>query len=78
MTETGLTKDRLHLTTHAMRQLLLIGALSASGLVGGCVNVSAPDKPIEINLNINVTQQVVVKLDASAKQLIDQNPGGVF
>jgi len=74
MTETGLTKDRLRLTSHGMRLLLLIGALGASG----CVNVSAPDKPIEINLNINVTQQVVVKLDASAKQLIDQNPGGVF
>ncbi|MDB5679948.1 YnbE family lipoprotein [Sphingomonas bacterium] len=75
MTETGLTKDRLGLTNHAMRLLLLIGALSATCLAGGCVNVSAPDKPIEINLNINVTQQVVVKLDASAKQLIDQNPG---
>ena len=43
--------------------------------LGGCVNVSAPDKPIEINLNINVTQQVVYRLDGAAKALIQQNPG---
>ena len=71
MTETGLTRGDLRLTNHAMRGLILIMALGA----GGCVNVTAPDKPIEINLNIKVEQQVVVKLDASAKQLIDQNPG---
>ncbi|MET4895631.1 YnbE family lipoprotein [Sphingomonadaceae bacterium jetA1] len=42
---------------------------------GGCVNISAPDKPIEINLNINVTQEVVYRLDGDAKSLIQQNPG---
>jgi len=42
---------------------------------GGCVNVTAPNKPIEINLNINVTQQVVYRLDNQAKSLIQQNPG---
>ena len=43
--------------------------------MGGCVNVTAPDKPIVINLNINVTQQVVYRLDNQAKSLIQQNPG---
>ncbi|MFV0624989.1 YnbE family lipoprotein [Sphingomonas sp. ac-8] len=42
---------------------------------GGCVNVTAPDKPIEINLNINITQEVVYRLDGEAKSLIQQNPG---
>ena len=42
---------------------------------GACVNVTAPDKPIEINLNINVTQEVVYRLDSEAKSLIQQNPG---
>ncbi|MDY0958224.1 MULTISPECIES: YnbE family lipoprotein [unclassified Sphingomonas] len=42
---------------------------------GGCVNISAPEKPIEINLNINVTQEVVYRLDGEAKSLIQQNPG---
>ncbi|MEJ8631514.1 YnbE family lipoprotein [Sphingomonas sp. I4] len=41
----------------------------------GCVNISAPEKPIEINLNINVTQEVVYRLDGEAKSLIQQNPG---
>ncbi|MBW6523067.1 YnbE family lipoprotein [Sphingomonas sp. RHCKR47] len=40
-----------------------------------CVNISAPTKPIEINLNINVTQEVVYRLDNDAKSLIKQNPG---
>ena len=47
----------------------------AGGIVGGCVNVSAPDKPIEINLNINVKQEVVYRLDGEAKATIKENPG---
>jgi hypothetical protein len=50
----------------------LIGMMLATS---GCVNVTAPNKPIEINLNINVTQQVVYRLDNQAKSLIQQNPG---
>lgn len=53
---------------------LIIGG-PAVVILGGCVNVSAPDKPIVINLNINVTAQVVLKLDAEAKKVIDQNSG---
>jgi hypothetical protein len=37
--------------------------------------VSAPDKPIEINLNINIRQEVVVSLRDDARQLIESNPG---
>jgi hypothetical protein len=72
---TGLTTEPLSLTTKSMRRLFLLGATGAIGLLGGCVNVTAPDKPIEINLNINITQQVVYKLDGQAKALIDENPG---
>lgn len=43
--------------------------------MSGCVNVSAPDKPIEINLNINVKQEVVYRLDGEAKSTIKANPG---
>ncbi len=42
---------------------------------GGCVSITAPDKPIVIELNINVTQEVVYRLDNEAKSLIKQNPG---
>lgn len=75
MTMPGLTSSGFDLINHTMRRLFLIGAVSATGLTGGCVSVSAPDKPIEINLNINVTQQVVYRLDGQAKALIDENPG---
>jgi hypothetical protein len=49
--------------------------LSAGGmLLAGCVSVKAPDKPIEINLNINVKQEVVVSLKQDAQDLITNNP----
>lgn len=55
-----------------MRTVLpvLLGAV----MLGGCVSVKAPDKPIEINLNINVKQEVVVSLKQDAQDLITNNP----
>lgn len=50
---------------------ILTGALALGGL-GGCVTLEAPDKPIEINLNINIKQEVVYRLDGEAKNLIKQ------
>jgi len=38
------------------------------------VKVQAPDKPIEINLNVKVQQEVVVKLQRDAQDLIQNNP----
>lgn len=50
---------------------------AVSGLVAttlcGCVQIETPDKPIEINLNINIRQEIVYRLDGDAKQLIEQN-----
>jgi len=40
----------------------------------GCISVSPPDKPIEINLNVDIRQEVLVKLQQDAQQLIQQNP----
>jgi hypothetical protein len=45
----------------------------ATALLGGCVTVTAPDKPIVINLNINIKQEVVYRLDGKAKEVIDEN-----
>jgi hypothetical protein len=44
-------------------------------VLGGCVQVAAPDKPIEINLNINIRQEVVVRLQEDVRDLIKKNPG---
>jgi hypothetical protein len=43
-------------------------------LVGGCVTLKTPDKPIEINLNITVKQEVVVSLKKDAEDFITNNP----
>jgi len=69
---TGLRPDA---TQDAMRWVKLLLAASLLLPAGGCVQVSAPDKPIEINLNINIRQEVVVRLQQDVKQLIDKNPG---
>jgi len=58
-----------------LRMMVMSTILGAGLATGGCVNISAPDKPIVINLNISVTQEVVYRLDGEAKALIQQNPG---
>ena len=73
MNETGLKMSERITIWGGARGMAAIG-LAASAL-SGCINVSAPDKPIEINLNISVSQEVVYRLDGEAKSLIQQNPG---
>ena len=51
-----------------------LGAAAIAALPG-CVQVAAPDKPIEINLNINIRQEVVVRLQEDVRDLIKNNPG---
>lgn len=56
-----------------MRSLTTTGLiLGASIGLSACVQVSAPDKPIVINLNINIKQEVVYRLDGDAKDLINE------
>lgn len=40
----------------------------------GCIQVKAPDRPIEINLNVKVQQEVIVRLQKDAEELIQNNP----
>lgn len=39
------------------------------------VKVEAPDKPIEINLNIHIQQEVRVKVERDVENTFDKNPG---
>jgi hypothetical protein len=76
MSETELTQAKDRPSNSAMKQAVTIAALMASAAAtGGCVTVNAPDKPIVINLNISVTQEVVYRLDNQAKSLIQSQPG---
>ncbi|MET0361171.1 MAG: YnbE family lipoprotein [Sphingobium sp.] len=52
---------------------IMMAGLAASAL-GGCIQVRAPEKPIEINLNVKVQQEVVVRLQRDAQDLIQNNP----
>jgi hypothetical protein len=45
-----------------------------SALASGCISVNAPDKPIVIELNINITQEVIYRLAEDVRQNIDENP----
>ncbi|MFA6123391.1 MAG: YnbE family lipoprotein [Sphingomonas sp.] len=75
MTETALTKRKDRPTNGMMKILTIIGLFAACLAQTACVNVTAPDKPIVINLNISVTQEVVYRLDGQAKSLIQSQPG---
>jgi hypothetical protein len=58
------------LTRAAIR---IAGAACALPLAS-CVTVKAPDKPIEINLNVAIKQEVVVRLQQDVQRMIEQNP----
>ena len=73
MTPTNLTNEGRDASRYANGTDLDCWLLAA-GLCG-CVNVAAPDRPIEINLNITIRQEVVVRLQRDAQELIQNNPG---
>ena len=58
----------------AMKQLVILLGAASIAVCGGCVQVQAPDKPIEINLNVNIRQEVVYSLKQDANDLIKDNP----
>ncbi len=51
------------------------GAMLAMGAMalGGCITVNAPSEPIVIELNINITQEVIYRLAEDAGQAIEAN-----
>ncbi len=57
-------KDRSNLCALAMMIVLVS--------LAGCIQVAAPDKPIVINLNINIKQEVVYRLNDDAQKLIEE------
>lgn len=55
--------------------LCMAGTISLT--LGACapkVQIVAPDKPIEINLNVKIDQEVRIRLDKEVEDLITQNP----
>ncbi|HMO76324.1 MAG TPA: YnbE family lipoprotein [Sphingopyxis sp.] len=69
----------MKISTKAARRRAIGGrclaAMTGAAALAGCVQIETPDKPIEINLNINIRQEIVYRLDGDAKKLIEENSG---
>ena len=56
---------------------LALAAVPALAMTAACtptVQVAAPDRPIEINLNVRIDQEIRVRLDREVEDLIANNP----
>ena len=56
-----------------IRKAGTVTAMAGSILLGGCINLEAPDEPIVIELNINVTQEVIYRLADDVRENIEEN-----
>lgn len=57
-----------------VKQLAPILALAIFAACTPTVQVQAPDKPIEINLNVNIEHHIKVEMEQNIKQSISKNP----
>lgn len=64
-------ETRLRGFAGAIRMLVAVPALALSG----CITVNAPDKPIVIELNINIKQEVLYKIQQDVENTIQENSG---
>lgn len=62
---------RVIMTMSLARQAKLMVTAGALG-VSGCISLETPDKPIVIELNINVTQEVLYRLADDASATIEE------
>ena len=57
------------------KTIIPAAAIALSTLpLASCISVKTPEKPIEVNLNVTIKQEVVVRLQRDVEQLINQNP----
>ena len=55
-------------------KLLILGTLSCL-LLAACtptVKVEAPDKPIEINMNINIKHEILIKVEKEVAEMFEE------
>lgn len=66
---------RAHKTPMRGWRKLLAGMMVTVGTIplAGCITLQAPQKPIVIQLDINITQQVVYRLAKDAGKTIQDN-----
>jgi len=63
--------------THDRRRIVAsVSGLMAAVVIVGCsptVRVEAPDEPIEINLNVRITQEVRIRVDRELEEVFSEN-----
>lgn len=69
-----LTKSRNGAIQGKMKKGAIFLLPLAGLMLPGCVQVTAPDKPIVINLNIAIRSEVLLRLDEASKKVTDENP----
>jgi hypothetical protein len=57
-----------------LKIIRIAGTALAAMPLASCISVKTPEKPIEINLNVTIRQEVIVRLQKDVDQLINQNP----
>jgi hypothetical protein len=60
--------------SNQIRKPALLAAAVLAFPLSSCITVEPPDKPIEINLNVDIRQEVLVRLQQDVQQLIRENP----
>jgi hypothetical protein len=61
-------------TKSLIKAARLAAMMSAAAPLTGCITVKPPDKPIEVNLNVDIKQEVLVRLQQDVQQMIQKNP----
>ncbi len=62
------------MTRRSLGAALPLVALFFAGACSPTVKVEAPDKPIVINLNVKIEQEVRIKIEQQAQEDITKNP----
>ena len=62
----------MKINVHAIARVASAAAFAMP--LTGCVTVKPPDKPIEVNLNVDIKQEVLVRLQQDVQQMIQKNP----
>lgn len=55
------------------RVVMVITILLLATACNPTVRVEAPDKPIEINMNINIKHEILIKIEEQVEQLLDDD-----
>ncbi|MBT4740805.1 MAG: YnbE family lipoprotein [Rhodospirillaceae bacterium] len=69
-------RTNLRLARNLLVRLFFVLGLTSIGITAcsPTVKVQAPDKPIVINLNIKIEQEVRIKVEKGVEDLLSDNP----